>query len=218
MTDGMRQETPAGGRRMQRRSLDTRRRLIEAAIAAFAESGYAGAATRDIAERAGVNHPLITYHFRNKHRLWQAAADRLFGELGDELGRALVRCNDHPPAERLRAAIDTITRYSARRPEWQHFVRDATAAGGERSAWLAETHLSRLFATLTPVLETAQLRTPDEQSDPAQLCLALLAASGGIFTLAPAYERVTGRSLRDAGGADVCARLLNRLFVTEPRP
>ncbi len=65
-------------RKQQQRSLVTQKKLLEAAIEAFSENGFKGTSTRDIAERAGVHHPLITYHFKNKDLLWRAAAQRVF--------------------------------------------------------------------------------------------------------------------------------------------
>ena len=50
-------------RKQQQRSIVTQHKLLDAAIAAFSENGFKGTSTRDIADRAGVHHPLITYHF-----------------------------------------------------------------------------------------------------------------------------------------------------------
>ncbi|HXM85689.1 MAG TPA: TetR family transcriptional regulator, partial [Stellaceae bacterium] len=59
------------------RSVETRRRLIETAIAAFGELGFEGASTRLLAERAGVNLPAIQYHFGGKEGLYRAAVDHI---------------------------------------------------------------------------------------------------------------------------------------------
>ena len=76
-------------RKQQQRSVITQQKLLDAAIQAFSENGFKGTSTRDIAERAGVHHPLITYHFKNKDQLWRAAADRLFGQFTHSLGKSL---------------------------------------------------------------------------------------------------------------------------------
>jgi len=59
------------------RSVETRRRLIETAIAVFGELGFEGASTRLLAERAGVNLPAIQYHFGSKEGLYRAAVDHI---------------------------------------------------------------------------------------------------------------------------------------------
>ena len=75
-------------RKQQQRSIRTKRKLLDAALEAFSENGFKGTSTRDIAERAGVHHPLITYHFKNKEELWRAAADRIFTEFNAALAAA----------------------------------------------------------------------------------------------------------------------------------
>jgi AcrR family transcriptional regulator len=57
------------------RSAETRRLLIEAAVATLKEDGYAGASARAIAERAGSNQGLIFYHFGSVANLLLAALD-----------------------------------------------------------------------------------------------------------------------------------------------
>lgn len=48
----------------------TRALLLEAALDEFAAKGYAGARVQDIADRAGVNKQLISYHFGGKEGLY----------------------------------------------------------------------------------------------------------------------------------------------------
>src|SRR5262252_1306841 len=99
-----RRRRAAGARRaVQRRATDTRDRIVAAALAAFAERGFDGARTRDIAARAGVNQGLITYHFSSKEALWKAAADHIFARLGEDFGRRLEALRDVEPVARLRA-------------------------------------------------------------------------------------------------------------------
>src|SRR5262245_56588752 len=58
-----------------------RERILAAALTVFAERGFAGARTREIATRAGANLGVITYYFHDKERLWKAAVARAFAEL-----------------------------------------------------------------------------------------------------------------------------------------
>lgn len=62
---------------------DTSERILTAAAELFAERGYAGTATRAIAERAGVNEVTLFRKFKNKRGLLEALgaawADRMAG-------------------------------------------------------------------------------------------------------------------------------------------
>ena len=50
-------------------------RILEAARGEFAQHGYA-ARLQDIAERAGLTHPTLLYHFKSKERLYAAVIEQ----------------------------------------------------------------------------------------------------------------------------------------------
>jgi AcrR family transcriptional regulator len=54
-----------------------RRRILSAAMEAFAEHGFKAATTRQIAEAAGVNLPALKYYFGGKQGLYLACADEI---------------------------------------------------------------------------------------------------------------------------------------------
>ena len=57
----------------QEHSQDTRQRLMEAALLAFAEKGFDGVGVREIAQNAKANPAMIAYHFGSKEGLYDAA-------------------------------------------------------------------------------------------------------------------------------------------------
>ena len=61
---------------VHQRGEDTRGRILEAALELFAASGFEGASTRTIAERAGVNLPAIQYLFGSKEGLYRAVVEQ----------------------------------------------------------------------------------------------------------------------------------------------
>src|SRR5271167_333419 len=80
----------ASNPRVTRPSADaTRERIVAAAVDLFSERSFDGATTRDIAARAGVAQPLLTYHFHSKEELWRAAVDSLFDLLNQTMGQRI---------------------------------------------------------------------------------------------------------------------------------
>jgi AcrR family transcriptional regulator len=53
--------------------------IIDVALNFFAEKGYNGTRTRDIARAAGISETLIFQYFKTKKGLYQASLQRLFG-------------------------------------------------------------------------------------------------------------------------------------------
>lgn len=60
-----------------RKGEETRARILDVALHTFGESGFASVTTRQIAARAGVNLPALTYYFGNKRGLYLACAHEI---------------------------------------------------------------------------------------------------------------------------------------------
>jgi AcrR family transcriptional regulator len=79
------------------------REVLDAAATVFAEKGFAGASTRDIAERLGIRQASLYYYFPSKETALSAIC-----ELGvkDFIGHLhAIIASPMPAAEKLRAAI-----------------------------------------------------------------------------------------------------------------
>jgi AcrR family transcriptional regulator len=61
----------------EERSAETRRRLLDAAIACLNERGYTGTTTSEIAGRAGVSRGAQVHHFRHKEELMTGALEHI---------------------------------------------------------------------------------------------------------------------------------------------
>jgi AcrR family transcriptional regulator len=79
----------------------TKRALLGAAVQVFAERGFDGATTRDVAARAGVNEGLIQRYFGGKAGLLQAI-------VGNMCSERLTACRLAPPSDDLKTEIATV--------------------------------------------------------------------------------------------------------------
>ena len=89
---------------------ETRREILEAAEESFAASGFAGATTRQVATRAGVNVATLHYHFGNKERLYRAVLEAAFS------GEMAASGQSGSAAERLSAVVESLWDYAWTRP------------------------------------------------------------------------------------------------------
>ncbi|MHC5114468.1 MAG: TetR family transcriptional regulator, partial [Planctomycetota bacterium] len=83
------------------RATDRRRQLLDVAAQLFAERGYRGATTSDLATAAGVTEPILYRHFENKLDLFVTLIDVAGREALQGWERALAATQD--PAARLHA-------------------------------------------------------------------------------------------------------------------
>jgi AcrR family transcriptional regulator len=89
---------------------DTRQRLIEAAILAFAAKGFDGVGIREIAKGARANSALVAYHFCGKEGLYLEALKAIFARKGCAISELATL----PPAEApgaRQAAIQGLEAY-----------------------------------------------------------------------------------------------------------
>jgi AcrR family transcriptional regulator len=118
---------PAPGARAERprqaRSLATRARLLDAAIATLVAQGYAALTTTGVCRRAGLSQGALFKHFESKAGLIGAMAERLFAALiedfrdgfagtaapGDRIGAVLERLAHSFREPRLLAALELYT-------------------------------------------------------------------------------------------------------------
>src|SRR5439155_503483 len=90
-----------GSRRARRRdAAATRDALLAAGTEPFAERGYDGVPVWAVAQKAGVNKAMISYHFGGKRKLYRATLSAAFGD--QAAGRRGVR-EAHPGPAHARA-------------------------------------------------------------------------------------------------------------------
>lgn len=169
---------------------EARERIVTAAVEAFAEKGFEAASTRDIAQRAGTDQGLVTYHFPNKDLLWRAAADRLFSVLGSRLDDRLASLSQADPRERVRGAIREYVRWVAEHPEFFRFLVDEGNLSNARTRWLVDTHLKPRFEFMKEA-GLARAAGIDESAIPHAF-FALSGAAGLIFAVGSNCRRLTG--------------------------
>jgi TetR/AcrR family transcriptional regulator len=199
-------EVEAGG--------ETRERILRAALEDFSANGFDGARTREIAARAGVPLGLLRYHFGDKAKLWRAAVDRAFAELGSELD-AILRAA--PPAdlrERLRRLVRGYVRFVGRNPEFVRLMHDEGKRRGPRMRWMADRHVKPVFATLAPLVEEAQAEgVLPAGIDPVHFFYVLAGAAGLIFHQAEECKRVSGIDPAEPSAVEAHARAVEHLFL-----
>ena len=189
----------------------TRARIVAAAVAAFAEQGFAASATRDIAARAGVTQGLVTYHFASKDALWRAAADWIFDRLRAEMPDGPAAPAEGGPGAGAREAIASYVRFAARHPELFHFMVDAGRGGDDRMRWLVETHLTARFEQVAGFARAAFAGSGGELAP--HVYYALAGAASLIFAVVPECIALSGVDPRADAEIERHADLVARLFV-----
>jgi AcrR family transcriptional regulator len=201
------------GRKRQQRSVVTQRKLLDAAVRAFSESGFKGTSTRDIADRAGVHHPLITYHFKSKNKLWRAAADNIFREFNISLLKAMADVSEDDAKARAETFIRTYVRYAHRQPALHKFILQESSYPSQRLDWLIETHLKPMYETAVTPLRQLQDLGIAPAGDPALLYNMIRVSAGGLLALALEIRGTTDVDLELEEQLDELSEMIIRVFL-----
>ena len=191
-----------------------RERILHAALEVFAEQGFDGARTRDIAKRAGANLGLIPYYFGGKLPLWRAAVGHAFRELLAELGEIAAPASA-PADERARLAqlLRRFVRFVAKRPEFMRLMNDEAKRDSPRMRWLADQYVKPLTAELRRHIERAQAGGVLPRVSAVSLHYIAVGAAGLVFSQAPECARVHGVDPTSEAFANAHADALVELLI-----
>src|SRR6266702_3089499 len=193
----------------QQRSLETRASILNAAIAEFAERGFEGASIRAIADRLGLQHPLITYHYRSKEILWRAAAEHAFAQIRAGWDSSAPENSDLPPLARLREEYATLFRYTVAFPEFHRFMRQESLSNNPRLKWVADAVLAPLLGRLIPQIVAAQKQGLLPAVDPILFHYMMVSLTATLSGFGPEMQVTSGLSAENAKVIEAYWRLVD---------
>lgn len=185
---------------------ESRRRIMDAAEALFAEKGFTRTSFADIAERSGISRGSIPWHFENKDGLLIAVVERA-------IDRFIPARSTSSSDEGVREVFDTLK-------EWMHgpaaamlyvILTEALSTDGP-----VHDHYVRFFSNRRKAAAMLLASTIDEQPRRAvRTALDPIAAvvNGAIFGLGMQYQLDPTFDL-DAG-MDALASLIEAAFNVE---
>lgn len=188
--------------------IEMRDKILEAAIVTYAEMGFAGASTREIAKRADTSQGLLTYHFKNKNELWFAAVDRMFETFEQEFGENFFASEDGKMPADIDVRLKRFLEYNSRNPHLLKFVIDSGKELNERSKYLVDNHLRPVFEDFK-----TQLPKPLQDELAPHVFYAWLGAATTIFSIPAECEYLTGINPHTPEAIERHADLIVHLFV-----
>lgn len=194
--------TPDANTIPSERSVETRTRILDAALREFAAHGLAGARTERIAESAGVNKALLYYYFASKEQLYLAAVDAIAGRMRDNTLAVFTR--QATPGERmLRMALNHFDRIWTQ-PVFQLLMQQEMMRTRKGEPGVLHIIAKKAFEP-TLIMYQSMAREGIESGelidvDWMQILLAGLGANVFYFLSAPIWKIIMGDELlsRDA--------------------
>ncbi|MDA2803604.1 TetR/AcrR family transcriptional regulator [Nocardiopsis suaedae] len=107
--------TTAPSRRQLSTAGERRRTVLSTAVSAFAERGYFGTTTTDVAQRAGISQAYVYRLFPGKEALFAAVVEHCFALIRDSLDEGVAAVGGGSPEAVLDAMGDAYARLIADR-------------------------------------------------------------------------------------------------------
>lgn len=171
--------------RERRDPLATRRALLRAGAELFSERGFDGVPIEEVADRAGVNKALISYHFRGKRGLYVAILESAFAAMAERL--KAIEAGARDAREALHAyvlAFGEMTRESPGFPTL--FLREVLRTGIEPAVL---PHLLEIIGVSRRLAERGTREGLFRPVDPLLMHFGLVGSLVFFFATEPARRR-----------------------------
>jgi TetR/AcrR family transcriptional regulator len=164
-------------------------RILEAARGEFAQHGYA-ARLQDIAERAGLTHPTLLYHFKSKERLYAAVIEQAMLDWAAMTSRAVSAA---PVGfERVAALVAAGMEFFATHHDFVVIWRREAIEGGGRLEGAMAEHMRPFLVRAVAFLEREIAAGRLRPHDPEELMQLVYGAVSTYFSDAGFRARLSG--------------------------
>jgi TetR/AcrR family transcriptional regulator len=203
-------------RRRQKRAVHTRERILEVAYKEFASLGYEATSTRTIAEKAGVKHPMVTYHFKSKEGLWRTVLMVVGSHFTEKWQARLTDPNATDDLTKLRLIQEDFVRFAAANPGFHWLMANEGDRSTNRLKWLVDNRGKGFFAAITKLIASAQKIGRYVEGDPYHLQYLFIGAVTRIFMQCAEAELVMGKSPFAPAFVEQHVRTCCALFFRDP--
>jgi AcrR family transcriptional regulator len=190
---------------------DTVEALTQAAIHLFAEHGFDGTSVKQIADRAGVNVSLVSYHFGGKEGLLKTCMEN-FGKQRLAVSQRVLE----PPSSieelrvRLTLFIEDMWVTHMEQPDLCKILHREKEFGMEVAQDIFKNTFLKSFETLVVFIKTAQTRgLVKQQLDPFALAGFVYGSMMSVAQSDKIGEKFFGRTLKNKKERD---RMIDELL------
>jgi AcrR family transcriptional regulator len=162
--------------------------ILLAAEQVFAERGFKGATTREVAEKAGIASSLIFYYFKNKMALYEAVFQNFFDQLEDLIQQNLSLDLDR--LGQLKAFLFTFTDFArGHRNMMRILLREIIDNGGIVQK-VAQEYFRPLYQIALEFLREGRKEALFREVDPLHYVHSFIGMNFFYFVGGPVLEAV----------------------------
>jgi TetR/AcrR family transcriptional regulator len=200
------------GKARQERSRQSRTRILDVAITIFAQRGYSGASTREIADAAEVNQGLVTYYFGSKQALWRAAIDHALAEYRNTFADRMAELQDPEDRNFYRFALRHYVQWASENADVLRILISTNHAEQEAAIWYSERHNRPFYDVWTMLLREGQAHGL-VRPGPVLNLYYFLVSTATVFATAADVKLMSGQDVSDPAFIEAHAALLYDMLI-----
>lgn len=182
----------------EQRARQVRERILDGAIAVFAERGFGGTTIKEVAQAADCKHSLVMYHFGSKQALWEQAAEWLMERFdarhAQYLEAMLPARNDR---ERVNHLLQAFIWTLREMPAYGRLLLQEGSTHTDRTLWLHHHYVPSRYRNI-------EFDDPDLTRELTQVTLLRSVVAGAILYVVLAAPQIAVSAAED-GGEDPAA-------------
>jgi AcrR family transcriptional regulator len=190
----------------------SRDRILAAALEEFANRGFDGTTTAEIARRAGVTQPLVHYHFASKDALWRATVSGAFASAALSFDGVVQELADLDAVDQMKVLVRRFVRFSAAHPELGRIVSYEGVQGGPRLQWLIEHNMTGQFEWFRGLFDEGVAAGRIKPLSPQHVLTSLSAAGAYLFIVKAAMLEMHGIDVADPAVIEAHADTVVEIF------
>lgn len=200
------------GKAQQVRSRQSRSRILDVAISIFAQRGYTGASTRDIADAAKVNQGLVTYYFGSKQALWRAAIDHALAEYRNTFADRMAELKDPEDRSFYRFALRHYVQWASENADVLRLMFSNDQTERETAHWYAERHHRPFYDVWTMLIREGQSHGIIRPG-PVLNLYYFLVSTATVFATAEDVKLMSGEDVYDPAFIEAHAAMLYDMLI-----
>jgi AcrR family transcriptional regulator len=174
-------------------SRSTREALITAATELFAEQGFSGTSVEQIAQRAGANKAMVSYHFGGKANLYRTILETTIGTVADRLVE--IRDSFTDPEQGLRDVVAAIAGVTTRHPSLPSLMIREVVSGGRHVDDELLPRFLAIFGSVAKIVDAGVRGGTFRPVDPRYTHLSLVGSLVFYFGTEPFRRRLVDQGL-----------------------
>jgi TetR/AcrR family transcriptional regulator len=190
-------------------------RILAEARGEFARRGFAAARLQDIADRAGLSHPTLLYHFGSKERLYEAVIEEAVHDWAHTTRRAIS--TGLRGFDQVAALLDAGFEFFAAHHDLVVIVQREAIEGGGRLEQAIADHMRPFLEDAIAFLEREMRAGRLRRHDSAELLELCYSALLTHFSVARFRARLFGQQLPDERFLRALTEILRAALDPAPR-